>query len=822
MVQELSSTQVRHVFDQDTFDFTTTEGLPPLDGITGQSRAVAALEFGLGVSHRGFNVYVAGAPGTGKMTAVRNFLEELARNQETPPDICYVNNFVDAYRPLVLELPAGLGCRVRDEMAVLVQRVQEELPRAFESSAYAERSEAFTRDVQKEREEFLSNLNERARAEGFTIQTSPIGIAVVPVLDGHPMADQEFLALDPEHREDLRAKREVLEQGLQNALKEMRGLERTARDRLKALNGEIASYVIGLLIEDMAETYVEVPQIRTYLDQVKEDMVTHMDQFLPPPTKDSNQRDDDSQMTALSRDHALRKYEINVVVDNADTEGIPVIVELNPTYNNLFGRLEKESILGAVHTDFTLIRGGALHRANGGFLVVPVEELLRNPFAYESLKHALNNQRIVIEEMGERMGMVVTKSLQAQPVPLKVKAVLVGSTQLYHLLYQNDEDFPEQFKVKADFDTQMDRNDANTQDYIGFICALCEKEQLNHLDRSAVAKLIEQGSRLADDQQKLSTRFSELADVIREADHHARRAGAECITGDHVREAIQGRIARSNLIEERIQEMMNQGMLLIDTKGERVGQINGLAVLGVGDYSFGRPSRITVSIGLGQSGLLDIEREARLGGPLHTKGVLILGGFLTQRYSQDKPLSLTARLVFEQSYDGVDGDSASSTELYAILSSLSGLPIKQTMAVTGSVNQNGEVQAIGGVNEKVEGFYDHCVAQGLVEGQGVLIPASNARNLMLREDVVQAVADGKYHIYPIETIDQGIEILTGTSAGERGEDGTYPENSINALVDAKLKDLAETLRTFGRPRDDEDEKKKPDAQEDDSPDARED
>jgi lon-related putative ATP-dependent protease len=492
----------------------------------------------------------------------------------------------------------------------------------------------------------------------------------------------------------------------------------------------------------------------------------------------------------------FRKYEVNVIVDNSSLQGGPVIMELNPTHQNLFGRIEKEAQFGVLSTDFTMIRGGSLHRANGGYLVLPTEELLRNLFSYESLKRAVMNECITIEEPGERMGFITTKGLKPTPIPLDVKVVLIGTPLLYHQLYLLDMDFKDLFKIKADFDTTMERTDENERKYAAFVCTLCRKEKLRHLDASGVAKIVEYGSRIAQDRQKLSTRFGEVADIIREANFYAMEENSEYVTADNVKKAIEEKVYRSNLIQEKIQEMIERNILLIDTDGKATGQVNGLSVMSLGDFSFGAPSRVTASIGLGREGIIDIQREAKMAGPIHTKGVMILSGYLAEKYAQDKPLSLSSRLVFEQSYGMVEGDSASSTELYAILSALSEIPIKQSIAVTGSVNQKGEIQAIGGVNEKIEGFFEVCKARGLTGIQGVLIPESNAQNLMLKEEVVEAVRAGKFHIYPVKTVDQGIEALTGVKAGTRRPDGTFEEGTVNYEVDKNLKTMAEKLREF--------------------------
>ena len=496
------------------------------------------------------------------------------------------------------------------------------------------------------------------------------------------------------------------------------------------------------------------------------------------------------------KEEPFKKYEVNVIVDNSDVKGAPVVMELNPTHQNLFGKTEKEAQFGALVTDFTMIRGGSLHKANNGYLILRVEELLRNPFSYDGLKRALRNGNITIEELEERYGFMSTKSLKPQPIPLDLKVILIGNPYLYQQLFVLDMEFTELFKVKAEFDTTMDRTDENVQQYAAFVCTLCRKENLKHLDGSGLAKIVEYSSRLAEDQQKLSTRFAVIADIIREADFYAAQENSNLVNGDNVKKAIEEKIYRSKLIQEKIQEMINRGIILIGTDADAVGQVNGLSVVGLGDFAFGMPSRVTASLGLGREGVVDIEREAKMGGPIHTKGVLILSGYLNEKFAQDKPLSLSARLVFEQNYEGVEGDSASSTELYAILSALSGLPIKQSLAVTGSVNQKGEVQAIGGVNEKIEGFYEVCKAKGLTGQQGVMIPESNMQHLMLKEEIVDAVKTGKFHIYSAATIDEGIEVLTGVKAGKRREDGTFENGTLNFRVNKRLEEMAEKLKEF--------------------------
>ncbi len=540
------------------------------------------------------------------------------------------------------------------------------------------------------------------------------------------------------------------------------------------------------------EKYQANSEVTTYLKEVENEILENLQQFI--------RRGESEQQLPFPmpwmKEEPYKKYEVNLIIDNSNIAGAPVVVETNPTYHNLLGRTEKEAQFGALTTDFSMIRAGAIHRANGGYLIVPVEDLLRNPFSYDGLKRDIRDAKMSIEEPEERYGFLSVKTLKPQPIPLTAKVILIGTPYLYQIMFSLDPDFQELFKIKAEFDTTMPRTDEKVRQYGAFVCGLCEKEGLKHLDGSGLAKLVEYSSRIIEDQYKLSTQFNAIADIIRESNYYASQDNSEFITGDHVKKAIEEKIYRSKLIQEKIQEMITRGFFLIDTVEKKVGQVNGLSVMGLGDFAFGMPSRVTASIGLGREGVMDIEREAKMGGPIHTKGVLILSGYLNDKYARDKPLSLSARLVFEQNYEGVEGDSASSTELYSILSSLSGLPIKQNLAVTGSVNQKGEVQAIGGVNEKIEGFFEVCKAKGLTGQQGVMIPDSNVQNLMLKEEVVEAVKAGKFNVYSVKTIDEGIEVLTGTKAGERRVDGTYEEGTVNYLVDKQLREMAEKLKGY--------------------------
>jgi len=792
MVQPLDIGEYRNAYEPGKVECASTGEIRPMEEIIGQERALRALRFGLEIREKGFNVYTSGAQGTGRMRAVRSFLDELAKAKARASDWVYVHNFENQYEPNAIALPAGRGPRFREDMKRFIEEARQALPRAFESEEYAKRRDETLQSLQGNRTDLIARINQRAQEAGFVIQMSPIGLLTIPVINGRPVPEEEFVTLPDDVRAEVQRRRDALNAELRSTLRQVQDIERQGAEAVKGVNHDIALYAIGNLVAELKENYADVPEIPVYVDAVQNDILDNLQAFLGVP----EQPGAPPQFQAFIRELPFRKYDVNVVVDNADAGGAPVIVEQNPTFQNLLGKIEKEVQFGIFTTDFTMIRPGSLHKANGGYLILSVEDLLRTPLSWDGLKTALKTGEAVIEEPGERMGFITAKTIKPEPVPLDIKVALIGTPMIYQILYRMDPDFKELFKVKADFDVVMDRNDENAGKYADFMCNLVREENLRHLDREAIARVIEYGSRLAADKEKLSTRFAAVADLIREANFYAASDGAEQIGRQHVMKTIDEKVYRSNLIQEKIQEYIQREIFLIETEGEKVGQVNGLSVIGLGDFAFGRPSKVTASIGVGREGIMDIEREAALGGPIHTKGVLIISGYLNNNYARDKPLGLSARLVFEQSYEGIDGDSASSTELYALLSALSGLPLKQYLAVTGSVNQKGEVQAIGGVNEKLEGFFEVCKAKGLNGDQGALIPASNVQNLMLKEEILEAAKAGKFRIYPVRTIDEGIEVLTGVPAGSRREDGTYEEGTVNYLVDRRLREMAETLKGF--------------------------
>jgi lon-related putative ATP-dependent protease len=789
MLAPLPSTALRRTIDPLGLGIDTTDQLAPQESIIGQDRAVRALEFGLGIQATGFNIYVAGERGIGKMTAVRSFLESLAVKRPTPPDWCYVENFKDTYQPKALELPSGQARKFQQDVKAFIEAIRRDIPRTFESEEFIARQTEITKRLDQLRASIIERLRSVAFAAGLNLQFTPYGVMSIPQIEGRPMTPQEFEAMKPEDRMKWQTRNDSIQGDIQAALKQIRDLDRQTQEQWQRLNAQTADYVVSGLYDDLCEMYSNQPSVIAYLQSVREDVLSNIDLFRTPQPPAEGQQP----VPTWVREQAFRKYEVNVFVSNGDHSGAPVVVELNANYPNLFGKIEKETQMGALYTDFTMIKAGALHRANGGYLVLLVENVLRGMASWESLKRALRSREISIEDVGEQYGFIATKSLKPQPLPLDIKVVLVGRKLYYHLLHAYDEDFPELFKVLADFDLSMADNEKNVQRFLEFMCTLCNKEHMRHLDSAAAAKLLEYAIRLADDQNKLTTHFGIIADTLREANFWAQKDDAPKIMAKHIAHALEQRVYRVNLVQQHLREMIERGVLMIATSGKVVGQVNGLSVMSFGEFGFGSVSRITASVTPGRRGIVDIEREVALGGPIHSKGVLILSGYLAHRYGGEKPIALDARLVFEQSYAGVEGDSASSTELYALLSALSGVPIKQSIAVTGSVNQHGRVQAIGGANEKIEGFFDICSVKGFTGDQAVIIPASNVQHLMLREDIVEAVKDGRFNIWAVNTIDEGISLLTGIEAGERDEKGKFPAGSINALVEARLSTLAQAL-----------------------------
>jgi predicted ATP-dependent protease len=775
---ELSPKDLRRVCSPDSLDFATTADVPLLSEVLGQPRAVAAFAFGTSINSPGFNLFALGQPGSGKTTLIRDYLERRAAGEPVPPDLCYVNNFADARSPVALRLPVGRAAQLKNDMQALVEELNREIPKAFESDAYSAQHDRLMQELEGRRGEQLAHMDQRVSEAGFQLLKGPGGLLLVPAANGKPLSEEELQQLMPDVREKLAHTRETLQHEIEERLRAIRELEKGAREALRALDQETAAYATRHLVADLRSRYHDLPDVLAYLNAVESDVIARADDF-------RKGKDAEAAPLPMPPERLVPRYQVNVLVDNRSLKGAPVIVESNPTYHNLTGRAEHQASWGAVVTDYTLLKAGALHRANGGYLIVPARECLMNPFAWEGLKRALKDRALSIEELGAHLAIVSTVTLDPQPVPLEVKVVLIGSPALYYLLYTYDEDFRKLFKVKADFTTRMRRDGESEKAYARFVSTITHQDHSLPFDRGAVARVIEYGSRAAADQEQLSTQFGDVADLIREAAQRASQNSHGTVTAADVRAAEDARRYRQNLVQERLQESMLEGLVLLDNTGTAVGRINGLSVLDMGDYSFGHPVRLTATAGPGRRGVVSIEREVELSGPIHGKGVLILSGYLVGKYGQSGPPSLSASLVFEQSYSMVEGDSASLAELCVLLSTLSGLALRQDIAVTGSVNQHGQVQPVGGVTEKIEGFFDLCRAKGLTGTQGVLIPASNRRHLMLSDEVVEAVTQGRFHLWQAAEVDEALELLAAKPAAE-----------LHRAVAERLAQYSETLRAL--------------------------
>ena len=738
---EVSPDKLRWRCDPERYEFECTDELTPLEEFIGQDRAIRAINFGLGMDKRGYNVFVTGLTGTGKASAIKRHLEKMVAWKkdagEQARDWCYIHNFTDQDRPHVLRLPKGNGKAFRDTLDQLLQDLKTAVAKAFSGEEYEKQRKAAAEQGQERRNQVFAGLEEEVNKQGFTVQPSPAGIMLIPIVDGKPVSQEAYMALPEEQRKAMETTQRELMKLVSERLEQVHALEKEMAQDLKSLDQKITDYAIYQPFNELNEEYKEFSEILQHLKDIKAYTLTHIELFRDREAQASPQQG----MPAASSPRELDPYlpfRVNVFVDNSDTAGPPIVIEPNPTYVNLFGKIERRPIMGVYVTDHTMLKPGAVNEANGGYLVVDVRELLMNQGVWEALKRVIKTNEARLEDPFQQFGFLAPQGLRPEPIPTDVKVIVTGDHMLYQLLARNDEDFWELFKVKADFDYQIDRTDENLEAYAAFICGCCRSDGLRAFDRTAVARVAEYGARLVADQDKLSSRFGLIKDLVIESSYWAEQDGSPRVYDGHVDQAIEEKVYRSNLIDEKIRDLIAEGTLMVDVEGEVVGQVNGLAVYDLGNISFGKPSRITASTFLGRDGVINIEREAQLSGKTHDKGVLILSGYLGSKFAGDKPLSLNASIAFEQNYEGIDGDSASSTELYAILSSLSNLPIRQGIAVTGSVNQQGEIQAIGGVNQKIEGFFDICKAKGLTGEQGVIIPYQNVKNLMLREDVVKA------------------------------------------------------------------------------------
>ena len=754
--------------DPDVFSFESTAELEPFeDGIIGQQRAVDAIETGMRIEHEGYNIYISGVTGSGRSTYAKTIAEKKANKKEVPQDLIYVFNFDNPEKPQAMKLPPGTGIRLESDMENLIKDLREEIPEVFQGEEYDEARNKIMSQYQEKSNEIMEEFNKEIRTEGFTLQNTARGTVPVPIDDeGNVIKQDEFQQLDEEEKSKIREKSQEIQNDMEKMMRRIREIKSEAQDKLKEMEKKLSLNVIGPRIEKLKEKYDDIEEIQQYLDRVKHDITQNLDKF--------KQRDEDSQQQGIAQLFQKQqddgsffvRYKINLIVDNKELDGAPVIFEHNPTYYNLFGKIEAKSQFGTLTTDFTMIKSGSIHEASGGYLIMKVMDLLTKPFAWDTLKRVLINQEIVVENIGEQYRSVPISGLKPEGVPIDVKIILIGNPYIYQLLYHYDEEFKKLFKIRADFDYEMKRNEENMKNFASFIASLCRNEGLKHFTPNAVAKVIEYSSRMTEDKDKMTAKFNQILELIYESDSISDVNEHDLVEREDVKRAIDEKIKRSNLIEEKIQEKIEDEHILVDVDGQKAGQINGLSVYQTGQYTFGRPTRITAQTFMGQEGVINIEREADMSGKIHNKAVLIFSGYLGNKYAQETPLSLNASLAFEQSYGGIDGDSATAAELMAILSSISGFPLRQDLAITGSMNQKGKIQPIGGVNEKIEGFYKVCKDKEITGKQGVIIPEQNKDNLMLSEEVIDAIDKGKFNLYSIDDINQAIELMFDRPAEE--------------------------------------------------------
>jgi len=799
--EEVPVEKLRWRCDPEALPFETIQTIQACEEIIGQERAQEAIRLGLNIHSVGYNIFVTGLTGTGRFTTIKCILEELNVQGKIPNDFCYVNNFKNPDMPHMLSLPPGQGNAFKKEMENLIETLKKKIPLMFENETYLNKKKEVVEKFRNKQAEMFREFEKKVNKEGFAlvqIQMGPYSRpGIFPLIEGNPVNMEQLESMVEEDKfskeelEKLKGKQAQLVNELEDTFKETRKSEKEIKEELTSLDNEVISPAVKDSISDIQEKF-DNGKVHQYLDEVQEDILTNLGRFrekeeTPPPIPG---------LVLPQTVDSFSEYQANVLVDNSETKGAPIIVETTPNYRNLFGTIERVvERSGIWKTDFLHIKAGSFLRANGGYLIFNALDALTEPWVWPALKRTLKNQVIEIQTY-DPFYFFSTSALKPEPIECNTKVILIGDAQIYYLLYSLDDDFKKIFKIKADFDSVMNKDNDKIRQYASFIRKICDEDKLRPLDKTGIAAVVEHGVRITGKQKKLSTRFHLIADLLREANYWAEKDRSDVITEKQVDQAIDRRNYRVNLIEEKIQEMIDDGTILIDSDGTVVGQVNGLSVYNLGDYMFGKPSRITAKTSLGKAGIINIEREAEMSGPIHNKGVYILTGYLRGKYAQDKPITMSASLCFEQSYSGVEGDSASSTEIYALLSSISGLPLRQDIAVTGSVNQKGEIQPIGGANEKVEGFFDVCKAKGLTGKQGVMIPHLNVDDLMLRKDVVQAVKERKFHIYPVKTIDQGIEILTGMEAGESLEEGRFKEGTVNDRVDKKLRELGTKIKEF--------------------------
>jgi predicted ATP-dependent protease len=791
--KRLEPDKLRKRCEPASIPYADTTAAPPLGATIGQQRAERALDFGLSIKTKGFNIFAAGPVGTGKDTTVRQHVGKVAKTEATPDDWCYVYDFADPRRPMALKLTAGRGVQLVKDVDELIRDAREELPKVFESEEYERRRNQLLAGLQKTRDELLRQTQVKAADMGFELRMTLQGFATLPIVDGKPVEPEQFDSLSEDAKREIQKRSTKLQDEIRGVMRRMRAMEKAARDSMQDLDKEMSLLAVGHLIEGLKDKYAQCEQVLAHLDAIEADIVEHLEDF----KKEDGQPQLPILMPQASPEATFARYGVNLFVNNAETKGAPVVVEQNPHYYSLFGRIEYEAFLGGASTDFREIKAGSLARANGGYLVFQALDALMSPMVWETLKRTLRSGELRTENLGEQYRLFPVATLEPEPIPIDVKVVMIGSPYIHAVLDAADDDFRKLFKVKADFEVDIPRTARAIRDYCRFIADLVRAHGLCDLDRSGLAKLVEYGSWLADDQKRLSVRFMDVGDLASEAAFWATKNGHCLATAEDVNRALEEKRARVNLLEERVQRAIEEDVLMVDVAGEVAGQVNGLAVYADGDVAFGRPNRITARTRMGREGVIDIEREAKLSGPTHSKGVLILESYLSATFGQTRPLALSGTITFEQSYGGIEGDSASMAELCALISSLADAPILQGTAITGSVNQFGKAQAIGGVNRKIEGFFDVCKAKGLTGEQGVLVPRANVANLMLREDVVGAVDAGRFHVWQYSDVAQAAEALTGVPLGRRRRDGSFTVGSLLARADAKLAGYAKLLHEFG-------------------------
>ena len=790
-INKLKPKDLKNECKPSEFSFKTTKDFVFKEEPLHQERGVKGIDFALNMRSEGYNLFVSGPTGTGRNTQVKKAVYAIAAKQRTPDDWLYVYNFKTEDESISIPLPSGKGKVFQTDIHEMVEDLKVDIPKAFESDDYEKRKHEILKDYKYKRDSTFLEIEEEASKKGFVLKQSATGVILVPSAGEVAMTNEEYEKLTSKQKEKIEKEKHELHIRIDRVLNEVRVMEKEAKNKIKKLEKEVILYSVRHTIDELRFKYREYEQIIQHLNRLQEDILANIDLFRGQ--EENAAQVPFAQPKAPDKQNSFKKYEVNLFIDNSGLEGAPVIIEPNPTYYNLLGRMEYIAHFGTMTTDFTLIAPGALAKANGGYLILQAMDVLKAFMAWEAIKRVIRNHQIKMEDINEQFRLISTTSLKPSPIPCDVKIILIGPSWIYQTLYQHDEDFRKMFKVKADFDVEMDRDKEKIKKYAAFIKVRCDIEKLRHLDKNAVARIVEYGSRLVGKRDKLSARFVSIADILRESDYWAGLDNSEYVKEKHVHKAIEEKNYRSNLIEDKISELIHQGTLLIDIEKKQVGQINGLAVYDMGDYMFGKPSRITVRTYIGQKGVVDIERQVKMGGNIHSKGVMILDGYIGEKYAQDKSLTLSASICFEQSYDGVDGDSASSTEAYCLMSSLSGIPLRQDIAVTGSMNQHGMVQPIGGVNAKVEGFYHVCKLKGLTGNQGVMIPSTNLKHLMLKDEVIKAVKEGKFHLWAVSTIDEGIEVLTGVKAGKLSKKGKYPTDTIHYLVQKKLDEYSEKM-----------------------------